>query len=153
MAKLIALAFTALVAFASAHNSNTIPEEGSSVSVSKQQCSQQLRGQRFNQCLSHVISTQQEGNWCCNLPICFICDKDGDQGQGLEQCCNELQKVEEECQCEAMKEVYSEALKQQQHWSQQPKQQGEGGRQPQTQDLQQIVQNLRNQCKLQAKQC
>ncbi|CAI9298211.1 unnamed protein product [Lactuca saligna] len=151
MAKLIVLtlAFTALVAFASAHDSSTIAEEGSSVSVPKQQCSQQLRRQRFNQCLSYVISTKEDGNWCCNLPICFICDKDP-PGQGLEQCCNELQNVEEECQCEAMKEVYSQAQKQQQQWSQQ--QQG-GKPQPKTQDLKQIVQNLWNQCKLQVKRC
>ncbi|KAL4591046.1 hypothetical protein LXL04_003994 [Taraxacum kok-saghyz] len=59
----------------------------------------------------------------------------GQETQGVEQCCNELQNVEEECQ--QVEQMETQGRRQ-------------GGRQ--TQDMQQIVENLRNQCILQVQQ-
>ncbi|KAI3675553.1 hypothetical protein L1987_85143 [Smallanthus sonchifolius] len=115
MAKLIALAlaFAALVAFATAHTTivtTTIEDENP---VSRQrQCSQQLQGQR------------------------------GQQQQGIQQCCQELQNVEEQCQCEAVKQVFRDVQQQQ----------GQFGSQ-QTQQLKQRAQMIPNQCNLQSRQC
>ncbi|KAK9057046.1 hypothetical protein SSX86_024412 [Deinandra increscens subsp. villosa] len=137
MAKLIALAlaFAALVAFATAHTTimtTTIEDENP---VSRQrQCSQRLQGQRFNQCRMHL--QQGQGPY----------EEENRQirGQELEQCCEELQNVEEQCQCEAVKHVFREV--QQQH------QIGPFGSQ-QTQRLRQRAEMLPNQCNLQSRQC
>ncbi|KAL7593074.1 2S seed storage protein [Lactuca sativa] len=110
----------------------------------KQQC-EHIRGRQFNQCQSFI--QRQMGSYGTLL---MSVSKQGQQAQGLELCCNELQNVEEECQCVAMQEVYRQLQKQQQQGSQQ---RGRRGGQPQTQDLQQIVQNLPNQCKLEVHQC
>lgn len=75
----------------------------------------------------------------------MMISRKGEQSQGLQQCCDELENVERECQCEAMKEVYRQAQQMQKQGRRQ------GGRQ--SQDLEQIVQNLKNQCDLQVQQC
>ncbi|CAH1450242.1 unnamed protein product [Lactuca virosa] len=111
---------------------------------SQQQC-EHIRGRQFNQCQNFI--QRQMGSYATLL---MSVSRQGQQPQGLEQCCSELQNVEEECQCEAMQEVYRQAQRQQQQGSQQ---RGRRGGQPQTQDLQQIVQSLPNQCKLEVHQC
>ncbi|KAI3675562.1 hypothetical protein L1987_85152 [Smallanthus sonchifolius] len=136
MAKLIALAlaFAALVAFATAHTTivtTTIEDENP---VSRQrQCSQQLQGQRFNQCRMYLQQGQSpfEDN-----------RQRGQQQQGIQQCCQELQNVEEQCQCEAAKQVFRDVQQQQ----------GQFGSQ-QTQQLKQRAQMIPNQCNLQSRQC
>ncbi|CAI9294774.1 unnamed protein product [Lactuca saligna] len=138
MAKLIALAlaFTALVAFASAHSTiitTSIEEEST---FSKQQCSRQLQGQRFNQCQRYLAQGQ-------NLY------KEDDRSQ-QQLCCQELQYVDEQCQCEAVKEAFREAQKMQQ---QQQGQQGGSFGSKQIRQMMQKAQNLPNQCKLQTRQC
>ncbi|KAK9057031.1 hypothetical protein SSX86_024397 [Deinandra increscens subsp. villosa] len=142
MAKLIALAlaFAALVAFATAHTTimtTTIEDENP---VSRQrQCSQRLQGQRFNQCRMHL--QQGQGPY----------EEENRQirGQELEQCCEELQNVEEQCQCEAVKHVFREVQQQQQGRQHQT---GPFGSQ-QTQRLRQRAEMLPNQCNLQSRQC
>ncbi|KAK9056973.1 hypothetical protein SSX86_024338 [Deinandra increscens subsp. villosa] len=143
MAKLIALAlaFTALVAFATAHTTivtTTIEDENP---VSRQrQCSQRLQGQRFNQCRMYLHQGQGQGPYDENRQI---------RGQEIEQCCEELQNVDEQCQCEAVKQVFREAQQQQQGRQQQT---GPYGSQ-QTQRLRQRAEMLPNQCNLQSRQC
>ncbi|KAL4571135.1 hypothetical protein LXL04_017886 [Taraxacum kok-saghyz] len=122
-------------------STTTIPEEDTRGS---QMC-QHIRGRRFNQCQDYV--ERQLSGYSGSTLLMSVSRK---QSQGVEQCCNELQNVEEECQCEAMKEVYRQTQQMQQ---QQQGRRQQGGRQFQSQDLQQIVQNLRNQCNLQAQQC
>ncbi|KAI3810018.1 hypothetical protein L1987_19624 [Smallanthus sonchifolius] len=135
MAKLmiLALAFAALVAFATARTTivtTTIEDENP---VSRQrQCSQRLQGQRFNQCRMYL--QQGQGPF-----------EDNRQQQGIQQCCQELQNIEEQCQCEAVKKVFRDVQQQQQ-------QQGQFGAQ-QTQQLKQKAQMLPNQCNLQSRQC
>ncbi|KAI3675548.1 hypothetical protein L1987_85170 [Smallanthus sonchifolius] len=136
MAKLVALAlaFAALVVFATAHTTivtTTIEDENP---VSRQrQCSQRLQGQRFNQCRMYLQQGQSpfEDNrqW-------------GQQQQGIQQCCQELRNVEDQCQCEAVKKVFRDVQQQQGHFGSQ-----------QTQQLKQRAQMLPNQCNLQSRQC
>ncbi|KAK1440019.1 hypothetical protein QVD17_05844 [Tagetes erecta] len=133
MAKLIALAlaFAALVAFATAHTTivTTTIEDQNPIS-SQRQCSQRLQGKRFNQCRMFLQSPYQ----------------DNTQSQLTQQCCQELKNVDEQCQCEAVKQVLRDVQRQQQH------QMGPFGSQ-QTQQLKQKAQMLPNQCQLQTRQC
>ncbi|KAI3675533.1 hypothetical protein L1987_85123 [Smallanthus sonchifolius] len=69
------------------------------------------------------------------------------QQQGLQQCCDELQNVRRECQCEAIKEVARKMMRQQGGRSQY------GGQQGQTEIVRRVVQNLPNQCYLEVQQC
>ncbi|KAI3810016.1 hypothetical protein L1987_19622 [Smallanthus sonchifolius] len=134
MAKLIVLAlafaFAALVAFATAQTTifTTIIEDENPVSQQRQ-CSQRLQGQRFNQCRMYLQQGQS--------PF-----EDNRQQQGIQQCCQELQNIEEQCQCEAVKKVFRDVQQQQ----------GQFGSQ-QTRRLKQKAQMLPNQCNLQARQC
>ncbi|KAI3509969.1 hypothetical protein L1887_25494 [Cichorium endivia] len=143
MAKLIALAlaFAAVVAFASPHSTivtTTIEEENP---VSRQQCSRQIQGQRFNQCQRYL---QQGGqSW-------YEQDNRSQQQGSLQSCCQELQNVDEQCQCEAVKEAFRQAQRMQQ---QQQGQQGRSYGSQQVQQIRQKAQNLPNQCQLQTRQC
>ncbi|KAI3675539.1 hypothetical protein L1987_85129 [Smallanthus sonchifolius] len=136
MAKLIALAlaFAALVAFATAHTTivTTTIEDDNPVSRQRQ-CSQRLQGQRFNQCRMYL--QQGQGPFEDNR-------QRGQQQQVMQQCCQELQNVEDQCQCEAVKKVFRDVQQQQ----------GQFGSQ-QTQQLKQRAQMLPNQCNLQSRQC
>ncbi|KAK1440020.1 hypothetical protein QVD17_05845 [Tagetes erecta] len=132
MAKLIALAlaFTALVAFATAHTTivTTTIEDENPIS-SQRQCSQHLQGKRFNQCRMFLQQTD---------------NRQSGQQQIMQQCCQELQNVDEQCQCEAVKQVFRDVQRQHQI--------GPFGSQ-QTQQLKQKAQMLPNQCNLQTRQC
>ncbi|KAI3810020.1 hypothetical protein L1987_19626 [Smallanthus sonchifolius] len=134
MAKLmiLALAFAALVAFATAHTTivTTTIEDENPVSQQRQ-CSQRLQGQRLNQCRMYL--QQGQGPF------------EDNRQRGQQQCCQELQNIEEQCQCEAVKKVFRDVQQQQQ-------QQGQFGAQ-QTQQLKQKAQMLPNQCNLQSRQC
>lgn len=79
-------------------------------------------------------------------------NRQGQQTQGLQQCCNEIQNIKEECQCEAMKEVYNKVIRQQQ---QQGSQYGDQQQQMEQmrQQVRQVIQNLPNQCELDVEQC
>ncbi|KAI3810019.1 hypothetical protein L1987_19625 [Smallanthus sonchifolius] len=130
---ILALAFAALVAFATAHTTivtTTIEDENP-----QRQCSQRLQGQRFNQCRMYLQQGQSP----------FKDNRQRGQQQGIQQCCQELQNIEEQCQCEAVKKVFRDVQQQQQ-------QQGQLGAQ-QTQQLKQKAQMLPNQCNLQSRQC
>ncbi|KAL4554057.1 hypothetical protein LXL04_039831 [Taraxacum kok-saghyz] len=137
MAKLIALAlaFSAFLALTSAHTTiitTTIEEEKP---VSRQQCSRQIQGQRLNQCQRYL---QQGQSWYEED------NRSQMQGGGLQSCCQELQNVEEQCQCEAVKEAFRQTQRMQQR--------GSFGAQ-QIRELKQKAQELPNQCKLQTRQC
>ena len=95
---------------------------------------------------SYIQQAQQSGSYGPLLMV--ITARKGQQyQQEMQQCCNELERVETECQCEALKEVYRQAQKQQQGSRR-------GGQQQQKmQGLESIVEQLRNQCDLQVQQC
>ncbi|KAI3675540.1 hypothetical protein L1987_85130 [Smallanthus sonchifolius] len=69
--------------------------------------------------------------------------------QGLQQCCNELQNVRRECQCEAVEEVARKVMRQQQQGGRRQY----GGRQDESEMVRRVVQNLPNQCYLDVQQC
>ncbi|KAI3675531.1 hypothetical protein L1987_85121 [Smallanthus sonchifolius] len=68
------------------------------------------------------------------------------QQQGLQQCCNELQNVRRECQCEAVEEVARKVTRQQQQGGRRQY----GGQQDEREMVRRVVQNLPNQCYLEA---
>ncbi|MFS7984701.1 putative bifunctional inhibitor/plant lipid transfer protein/seed storage helical [Helianthus anomalus] len=148
MAKLIvlALAFAALVAFATAHTTiiTTTIEDENPIS-GQRQCSQRLQGQRLNQCRMFL----QQGQ----IPFELDNPQMGQQQQQqiLQQCCQQLQNVEEQCQCEAVKQVFREA--QQQVQQQQGPQSVPFVHSQQAQRLKQKAQILPNVCNLQSRRC
>ncbi|KAI7755240.1 hypothetical protein M8C21_027015 [Ambrosia artemisiifolia] len=146
MAKLtyLLLALATLVAFATAHTTiitTTIDDENP---ISEQrQCRQRLQGQRLNQCRMFL----QQGS---RTPFEAQNPQMGQQQEQeiLQQCCQQLQNVEEPCQCEAVKQVFREAQQQVQQQQHQHQQQGSH-----TQRLRQKAQILPNVCNLQSRRC
>uniref|UniRef100_A0A251TA69 Bifunctional inhibitor/plant lipid transfer protein/seed storage helical domain-containing protein n=1 Tax=Helianthus annuus TaxID=4232 RepID=A0A251TA69_HELAN len=144
----LALAFAALVAFATAHTTiiTTTIEDENPIS-GQRQCSQRIQGQRLNQCRMFL----QQGQ---NIPREFDNPQMGRQQQEqqlLQQCCQELQNIEGQCQCEAVKQVFREA--QQQVQQQQGRQSVPFRGSQQTQQLKQKAQILPNVCNLQSRRC
>nr|XP_043620130.1 conglutin delta 3-like [Erigeron canadensis] len=142
MAKLIvlAVAFTVLVAIASARKTvvvtTTIDDDDPSSQKQQQYCSPKLRQKSFDQCQMYL--DQQA-------------DEKQDQDLIRQQCCSELQKVDDQqCQCVAVKQVLKDFLQSQQ---QKRVEQGEGlfGFQ-QIERFKQKAQNLPNQCIIQKSQ-
>ncbi|PWA57507.1 seed storage albumin 6 precursor [Artemisia annua] len=122
-------------------------------SQSQGSCYQRIQGQRFQQCQRYIQQAQQSGSYG---PLLMSISRQGGQQyqQEMQQCCNELQNVETECQCEALQQVYRQAQQQQQPWSQQQGRSRRGGQQgPQMQGLKSVVEQLRDQCNLQVQQC
>nr|GEX66165.1 2S seed storage protein-like [Tanacetum cinerariifolium] len=92
-----------------------IDENRKSGSQSQQSCYQRIQGQQFQQCQRYIQQAQQSGSYG---PLLMVINKQGQQyQQQLKQCCNELERVESECQCEALEEIYRQAQQQQQQGS------------------------------------
>nr|AFQ93671.1 preproalbumin PawS1 [Viguiera phenax] len=90
----------------------------------------QIRIQQLSHCQMHLTSFDYKLRMAVENP----------KQQHLNLCCNQLQEVEKQCQCEAIKQVVEQAQKQ--------VQQGQGGQQ----QVQQMVKKalmLPNQCNLQ----
>ncbi|XP_024980428.1 2S seed storage protein-like [Cynara cardunculus var. scolymus] len=145
MAKLIVLAFTiaTLLAFASAHRTiitTTIEDDTFDINTSsrKDQCMQHLQSQQLQQCQRYL---QQPNQSPFGLP-------NPQQQQALQQCCQELRNIDEQCACKAVKQAFGEVQQQQQ---QQQQQAGPFGSQ-QTQQLKQKAENLPNVCNVQTRQ-
>ncbi|KAI7747158.1 hypothetical protein M8C21_033337 [Ambrosia artemisiifolia] len=159
MAKLtyLLLALATLVAFATAQTTiitTTIDDENP---ISEQrQCRQRLQGQRLNQCRMFL----QQGS---RTPFEAENPQMGQQQEQelLQQCCQQLQNVEEQCQCEAVKQVFREAQQQphyqhqqQQHQQQRRQQQQRGQFGGQEMEIaRRVIQNLPNECSLEVQQC
>ncbi|KAI7747161.1 hypothetical protein M8C21_033340 [Ambrosia artemisiifolia] len=77
------------------------------------------------------------------------------QHQGLQQCCNELQNVQRECQCEAVEEVARRVMRQPQHQQQQQRRQQQRGQfgGQEMEIARRVIQNLPNECSLEVQQC
>ncbi|GJX64204.1 2S seed storage protein-like protein [Tanacetum coccineum] len=140
MAKLIvlALAFAAIVAFASAYSTIVTTTFEDDNQYSPQRCTQRLQGQRFNQCQKYL----QQGQGAFDQWWPFSQQSE----QGVEQCCNELERVDQQCQCAAVQQVYQKAQQMQ-------GQQGGlfGGQK--IQQLREKAQNLPNRCNLRVQSC
>ncbi|KAI3716238.1 hypothetical protein L6452_23442 [Arctium lappa] len=134
MAKLILLAFTiaTLLAVTSAHITTTIEDDTFEYNTNKkQQCSQHLQDQQLQQCQTYLQQPYQTPHT--------------QQQQTLQQCCQELQNIDEQCRCKAVKQVFGEVQQQQQET-------GPFG--SSSQQLKQKAENLPKQCNLQTKkQC
>nr|XP_043620132.1 2S seed storage protein-like [Erigeron canadensis] len=133
----------------------------------QQQCSR-VQGQSFNQCQRFIQQAQQESG-----SLMRISRQSQQLQQQLQQCCNELENVQRDCQCEAFEEVYRQAVQQQQGgrqqqqrpWQQQggqqrPWQQQGGQHQQQPwqqqggqQQIGQAMQAIRDQCNIEVQQC
>nr|ACS74804.1 preproalbumin PawS2 [Helianthus annuus]AGS32295.1 albumin precursor [Helianthus annuus] len=90
----------------------------------------QIPIQKLNHCQMHLASFDYKLRMAVENP----------KQQHLNLCCNQLQEVEKQCQCEAIKQVVEQAQK---HL-----QQGQGGQQ-QVQQMVKKAQMLPNQCNLQ----
>ncbi|KAI3716240.1 hypothetical protein L6452_23444 [Arctium lappa] len=136
---LIAFTIATLLAVTSAHRTiiTTTIEDDTFDTSRKQQCMQHLQGQQLQQCQIHLQQPEQSQQ----------------QQQTLQQCCQELQNVDEQCRCKAVKQVFGEVQQQQQQRQQQ--QTGPFGSPSQEiQKLKQKAENLPRQCNLQTrKQC
>nr|ARD06065.1 PawS-like protein 1a [Tetragonotheca texana] len=134
MAKLAlyALTLTAIVAFSavSAYKTTIITTtvEDNGVIIldgldnrrgSQEQCRRQISTQQLNHCQMHLTQPQQQ--------------------QHLQQCCSQLRRVSEQCQCDAIQQVFDEA------W-----QQGGG---MEMQQMMSKAQRLPNDCRLDVQQC
>nr|ARD06058.1 PawS-like protein 1a [Streptoglossa macrocephala] len=109
---------------------------------SQGQCRRQIQGQQLNHCQMHVTQG-----------IIRMTVENRSQ-QHLDQCCNQLQRMQEQCQCEAIQQVVDQVLRQQQQGGR-PQQYG-GQQQQQGGQQQQILrkaQMLPNQCNLRVQQC
>ncbi|XP_076885080.1 2S seed storage protein-like [Bidens hawaiensis] len=146
MAKIIALAlaFTALVAFATAHTTIvTTTIEENPVFQKEKPCRQPLEGKRFDQC--RMFLQQPQFSFQEQFP------QMGEPQEFLEECCKEIKRFDEPCQCKAVKQAFREAQKEMQE------QQGQlfdpfFGHQ-QTQQLREKAQALPNLCNLKSRQC
>nr|AIW56805.1 PawS1g precursor [Zinnia haageana] len=101
----------------------------------REQCDRQIPIQQLNHCQMHLTSSF---GYKLRMPM-----ENSKQQQHLSLCCNQLQQVEEQCQCKAVRQVAKQALKQL------PQQ--AGGQQQQQMMAEQMLkkaQNLPNQCNL-----
>nr|XP_043620134.1 uncharacterized protein LOC122591981 [Erigeron canadensis] len=121
----------------------------------QQQCSR-VQGQSFNQCQRFIQEAQRSS------PRMMVSRQSQQLQQQLQQCCNELENMQRECQCEAFEEVYRQAVQQQQGGrQQQPWQQGgqqQHQQRPQWQQgsqqmIGQAMETIRNQCNIEVQQC
>ncbi|XP_076888094.1 2S seed storage protein-like [Bidens hawaiensis] len=146
MAKLavLALAFAALVAFATAHTTIvTTTIEENPVFQKEKPCRQPLQGKQFDQC--RLFLQQPQFSFQEQFP------QTEQPQEFLEECCQEIKSVQESCQCKAVKQAFLEAQKEMQE------QQGQMfdpvfGHQ-QTLKLRQKALALPSLCNLQSKQC
>ncbi|KAI7747943.1 hypothetical protein M8C21_027562, partial [Ambrosia artemisiifolia] len=123
-------------------NSYDIPFRGS------QQCRQSEIQRPVNQCQRYVEQQMQS-----DMPYLQRPGQRQQQPQ-LQQCCNELQNVQRECQCEAVEEVARRVMRQPQHHQQQRRQQQRGQFGGQEMEIaRRVIQNLPNECSLEVQQC
>ncbi|MFS7984754.1 putative bifunctional inhibitor/plant lipid transfer protein/seed storage helical [Helianthus anomalus] len=140
----LSLALASLLAFTTAHTTivTTTIEDENPISEQRQ-CSQQLQGQRVNECDMYFMKgmTIDEGY---SIPM-------RRPEEVIQQaCCKELQNVDEKCQCEVVKQLFQAAL-------QMVKQQQSvpilGSQRQKIQKLKQRAQILPNVCNFQSKRC
>ncbi|CAI9303630.1 unnamed protein product [Lactuca saligna] len=161
MAKLaiLALAFTAIVAFAevSAYTTTTITTimedvPSRSQSQSQGQCRRRIQGQQVSHCQMHITEGSSSEGDLISMPVV----RPKQQEPHLQLCCQQLRNVEEECQCEAINEAFEEAQKKQQQQQQQGGRRGGQGQQGRGQLVQQMLrraEQIPDQCNLQIQQC
>ncbi|KAI7738450.1 hypothetical protein M8C21_010281, partial [Ambrosia artemisiifolia] len=118
-----------------------------------QQCRQSEIQRPVSQCQRYVEQQMQS-----DMPYLQRPGQRQQEQPGLQQCCNELQNVQRECQCEAVKEVARRVMRQPQyqHQQQQRQQQREQRGQFGGQEMEiarRVIQNLPNQCSLEVQQC
>ncbi|CAH1444446.1 unnamed protein product [Lactuca virosa] len=114
MAKLVilALAFTAIVAFAkvSAYTTTTITTimedvPSGSQSQSQGQRRHQIQGQQVSHCQMHITEGSSFEDDLIRMPVV----RPKQQEPHLQLCCQQLRNVEEECQFEEINEAFEEA--------------------------------------------
>ncbi|KAI3497013.1 hypothetical protein L1887_39393 [Cichorium endivia] len=128
MAKLVilALAFMAIVAFAEVSATTTITTSIMEDNVprrsqSQEQCRRRIQSQQVDHCQMHITEGSSFQDDLITMPV-------RQQQPHLQLCCQQLRNVEEECQCEAIKEAFQQAQRQQQQGGRRWGQEQQGGR-------------------------
>nr|ARD06072.1 PawS-like protein 1b [Streptoglossa macrocephala] len=142
-AVLIALAifaFAGVSAYTTTVTTTTVEDNGrwfidsleTNTRGSQGQCRRQIQGQQLDHCQMHLSQGM------IRMTV------ENRSQQHLDQCCNQLQRVQEQCQCEAIQQMVEQVYRQQQQ------QQQYGGQQ---QQILRKAQMLPNQCNLRVQQC
>ncbi|EPS71352.1 hypothetical protein M569_03411 [Genlisea aurea] len=160
---LTALLLTALVAMAAATTyttttiTTTLDEDEANQGGREQQCRQEVQRRRFHNC-ARYLSQGRRGTYSRE-------DEDGiamvNQGrtredQSLQQCCNELQNVQRQCQCEAIRQAAQQAQQEQgKEWRGERSRGGGAGGYGggQSEQIYRRAQDLPNRCQLSEQQC
>ncbi|XP_071698973.1 2S seed storage protein-like [Rutidosis leptorrhynchoides] len=139
MAKLLALAliFATLVSIATAHKTTittTKEDEDQSRSISGEwECLRQTAGDQLNQCPQHLWNIIHNPNVTTPWEQYF-------QQYVYDMCCKQLHNIDQECLCDAMEQVFQDALRMMQEHKDHV---------DQIRELRKKAQQLPNQCNLQ----
>ncbi|GFY91513.1 hypothetical protein Acr_07g0017090 [Actinidia rufa] len=142
MAKLTILAasLVALLAIASvsAHRTTittTVVEEEEEENPGQQQCREQIqRQQNLRHCQMYLAQAGRE-----YYDVSMVTDRNPQQQQHLRECCQQLQKIDEECRCEGVRTAVRQ-------------QQGQREQEEMRQVMQQ-AQDLPSKCNLSPRRC
>ncbi|KAK3024301.1 hypothetical protein RJ639_043163 [Escallonia herrerae] len=145
MAKLtiLAAALLALLALAEASTyrttitTTTIEEENPRGGGSRQRCQEQ-----FQQQLRHCQMYMRQGSpYDAGLALAMVVGVNPQQQQHLRECCQQLRNIDEECRCEAIRQMVRQ------------QQMGGGSQQEQMQGMAQKAQYLPRRCNMEPQQC
>ncbi|XP_073047260.1 2S seed storage albumin protein-like [Primulina eburnea] len=115
MAKNLALAAALLVAMVSLAAANTYTTTVSTTTIDdednrgrQQECQQQVQGRQFRSCQRYFQQGREGGRFDSVDGELLLALNRGKQSGSLKECCNELRNVNEECRCEAIRQVVKE---------------------------------------------
>ncbi|KAK2984810.1 hypothetical protein RJ640_004635 [Escallonia rubra] len=147
MAKLtiLAAALLALLALAEASTyrttitTTTIEEENPRGSGSQERCRRQFQQQ---QQLRHCqMYTRQGRQYDAELALAMVDGVNPQQQQHLRECCQQLRNVDEQCRCQAIREMVRQ------------QQMGGGSQQEEMKEMAQKAQYLPRKCNMEPQQC
>ncbi|KAK3021277.1 hypothetical protein RJ639_047268 [Escallonia herrerae] len=147
MAKLtiLAAALLALLALAEASTyrttitTTTIEEENPHHGGSRQRCREQFQQQ---QQLRHCQMYMRQGSpYDAGLALAMVTGVNPQQQQHLRECCQQLRNIDEQCRCEAIRQMVRQ------------QQMGGGSQQEQIQEMAQKAQYLPRRCNMEPQQC
>ncbi|KAL3642684.1 hypothetical protein CASFOL_013499 [Castilleja foliolosa] len=116
-ALLVALVTVATASRYTTTVTTTTFEDEANPGQQQQQCQRQLQGRQFQSCqryLSHRSSNEEDDE-----VLEMSTDNPGQRQQRLQQCCDQLRNVNEQCRCEAIKHTVRQLQQQQQQEGQQ----------------------------------
>ncbi|EPS64074.1 hypothetical protein M569_10706 [Genlisea aurea] len=150
---LTALSLMALLAIAAANArttttiTTTVDEEANQ--GRQERCRQEVQGRQFHNCARYLSRGGRGGGYFGGR------DEDDNQGgrmregEHLQRCCEELNRVERECQCEAIRHAAQRAQQEQGSQGREWREQGRG----QSESIYERAQDLPQRCGLSQEQC